>query len=121
MVDEKHQIIVNAEAHGEGQEAHLLKPTLERTRDELKTADIFPDIFKQAKIITDAGYHSNASVSYIEEQAIDAYMADRSYRQRDPAFADYGRYKERTRQDKRRRYTRTRTDRFTVKDFFMMS
>ena len=31
MVDEKHQIIVNAEAHGEGQEAHLLKPMLEST------------------------------------------------------------------------------------------
>lgn len=118
VVDEKHQIIVNAQAHGEGQESHLLKPTIESTREELRAADLSPDIFKQAKVTTDAGYHSNAAVSYIEEQAIDAYMADRSYRQRDPAFADYDRYKERTRKDKRRRYIRTSTDRFTVKDFF---
>jgi len=44
-------------------------------------------------------------------------MADRGYRQRDPAFSDYERHKERSREDKRRRYTRTRSDRFTVKDF----
>ena len=36
--DEKHQIIVNAEAHGEGQEAHLLGLMLESTREGLKTA-----------------------------------------------------------------------------------
>ena len=36
VVDEKHQIIVNAEAHGEGQEAHLLQPMLESTRQGLQ-------------------------------------------------------------------------------------
>ena len=118
VVDERHQIIIHAEAHGEGQEAHLLKPTIESTREQFQAADLSQDIFKQAQVITDAGYHSNASVSYVEEQRIDAYMADRSYRQRDPAFADYGRYKERSREDKKRRDTRTRPDRFTRQDFF---
>jgi transposase len=33
VVDEKHQIIVRAEAHGEGQEAHLLQPMLEGGKD----------------------------------------------------------------------------------------
>ena len=83
VVDEKHQIIVNAEAHGEGQEAHLLQPILERTREELKTANVAQDIFQQTKVIADAGYHSNVSVSYTQENGIDAYIADRS--QRDPA------------------------------------
>lgn len=115
VVDEKQQIIVYAEAHGEGQEAHLLKPTIENTREQCQGATLSADIFKQVKIITDAGYHSSASVSAMEEQGIDAYMADRSYRQRDPAFSDYGRYKERHRQEDRRR--RTRPDRFTRKDF----
>ena len=118
VVDEKQQIIVYAQAHGEGQESHLLKPTLESTREGLKAADISADIFKQAKVVTDAGYHSKESVGYVEEQGIDGYMADRSYRKRDPAFADYGRYKERFREDNRRRYTRTRPDRFTRQDFF---
>jgi len=118
VVDEKQQIIVYAQAHGEGQESHLLKPTIESTREGLKAADISADIFKQAKVVADAGYHSQESVGYVEEQGIDGYMADRSYRKRDPAFADYGRYKERFRQDNRRRYTRTRPERFTRQDFF---
>jgi len=47
VVDEKRQIIVNAEAHGEGQEAHLLQPMLESTREGLKAAKISPDVFEQ--------------------------------------------------------------------------
>lgn len=73
VVDEKQQIIVFAEAHGEGQEAHLLKPTIESSREQCQAADISPDIFKQAQIVTDAGYHSNESVSYVEGQGIDGY------------------------------------------------
>jgi transposase len=118
VVDEKQQIIVFAQAHGEGQESHLLDSTIKGTREQCPGATISPDIFKQVQVVTDAGYHSNASVSSMEEQGIDAYMADRSYRQRDPAFSDYGRYKERHRQEDRRRHTRTRPDRFTRRDFF---
>jgi len=116
VVDEKHQIIVNAQAHGEGQEAHLLQPTLESTHEGLKAAKISPDIFKQAKLTADAGYHSNSSVTYTQERGIDAYIADRSHRRRDPAFADYDRYRIRFRKDKRRFYGHD-TDRFTAKDF----
>jgi len=116
VVDEKHQIVVKAQAHGEGQEAHLLKPMLDSTREEIKAAKISQDIFKQAKVTADAGYHSNASVSYTQEHGIDAYIADRNHRQRDPAFADYDRYKTRSRKEKRRLYGRD-TDRFTAKDF----
>lgn len=116
VVDEKHQIIVNAQAHGEGQEAHLLKPMLEGTRKELKAAKIVPDIFRQTKVIADAGYHSGESVKFTQQNRIDAYIADRSHRQRDPAFADYDRYKVRFRKD-RRRYYGTDSERFTSKDF----
>jgi transposase len=115
VVDEKHQIIVSAEAHGEGQEAHLLQPMLESTREELQAAKISPDVFEQTKVTADAGYHSGASVAYTQENGIDAYIADRSHRQRDPAFADYDRYKIRFRKDKRRYYEID--SRFTVKDF----
>jgi hypothetical protein len=101
VVDEKHQIVVKAEAHGEGQEAHLLKPMLDSTRKELNAAKISQDIFQHAKVTADAGYHSNVSVSYTQDNGIDAYIADRNHRQRDPAFANYDRYKTRSRQDKR--------------------
>jgi transposase len=116
VVDEKHQVIVSAEAHGEGQEPHLLGPTIEQTREKFQTAEISRDIFKQAQIIADAGYHSKQSVSYIEEHGIDGYVADRSFRQRDPAFSDYERYKTRFRKDKRR-FHGIDSERFTAKDF----
>ena len=116
VVDEKHQIIVNAQAHGEGQEAHLLQPMLEGTREELKAAKIAQDIFQKTKLIADAGYHSNVSVSYTQQHGIDAYIADRSHRRRDPAFADYDRYKVRFRKEKRRYYGMD-VQRFTAKDF----
>jgi Transposase DDE domain len=116
VVDEKHQIIVKAQAHGEGQEAHLLEPMLTSKSEELKAAKIARDIFQSTKVIADAGYHSGASVTYTQEHGIDAYIADRSYRQRDPAFADYDRYKVRFRKDKRR-YHGIDSQRFTAKDF----
>ena len=43
-------------------------------------------------------------LAYTQENGIDAYIADRNHRQRDPAFADYDRYKIRFRKDKRRYY-----------------
>ena len=116
VVDEKHQIIVNAQAHGEGQEAHLLQPMIESTREGLKAAKISPDVFGQTKVTADAGYHSGASVTYTQDNSIDAYIADRNHRQRDPAFSDYDRYKTRSRKEKRHFYGRD-PDRFTAKDF----
>ena len=116
VVDAKHQIVVNAEAHGEGQEAHLLAPMIEATREQCKTAQIADDVFEKTKLAADAGYSSQASVQYTQEKNIDAVVADRNHRQRDPAFAGADRYKERSRQEKRRR-AGTNPNRFTARDF----
>ena len=116
VVDAQHQIVVTAEAHGEGQEAHLLAPMIESTRKQCKAANIAKDIFKETTLTADAGYSSQASAKYTQDHHIDAYIADRSHRNRDPAFADADRYKERSRQDKRRR-AGTHPNRFTAKDF----
>lgn len=116
VVDAKHQIVVNAEAHGEGQEAHLLAPMIETTREQCKAAQIATDVFQKTKLTADAGYSSQSSVQYTQDHHIDAYIADRQHRNRDPAFADADRYKERSRKDKRRRAGR-HPERFTAKDF----
>jgi len=94
----------------------LLQPMLENTREGLKAAKISRDVFEQTKATADAGYHSGASVTYTQENGIDAYIADRSHRQRDPAFAHYDRYKIRFRKDKRC-YYEIDSQRFTAKDF----
>ena len=116
VVDEKHQIIVNAEAHGEGQEAHLLQPMLESTREGLKAAKISQTYFSKPKWSPMRAITAAPSVAYTQENGIDAYIADRSHRQRDPAFSDYDQYKIRFRKDKRRYYG-IDSQRFTAKDF----
>ncbi|HEV8718790.1 MAG TPA: IS1182 family transposase [Candidatus Binatia bacterium] len=78
VVDEQHQIIVDAQAHGVGQEQELLAPAVEAIQT-LRT---------EATIITaDAGYHSEANLKQLAMQGIDAYLPDSGYRKRDPRYA----------------------------------
>jgi transposase len=116
VVDAKHQIVITAEAHGEGQEAHLLAPMIEGTKAQCQAAGLAEDVFEETKLTADAGYSSQASVAYTQDHRIDAYVADRNHRSRDPAFAGADRYKERSRQEKRRRAGR-HSERYTAKDF----
>jgi transposase len=63
-VDTKHQIIVDAQAHGTG-----------------------------SLITADAGYHSEANLKQLATMQIDALIADNGMRQRDERFAGQGKYK----------------------------
>jgi transposase len=93
MVDAKAQVIVHAEAHGEGQENGLLQPMIEGTRATFKTLDLSDDVMHEAKLTADAGYSSNNNATYLYERGIDAYVADTHYRKRDPRFATAERHK----------------------------
>jgi transposase len=78
VVDEQPPIIVNAQAHGVGQEQELLVPVVEAV----------PAIRTETTVITaDAGYHSEANLKHLAEQGIDAYLPDKGYRKRDPRYA----------------------------------
>jgi transposase len=78
VVDEKHQIIVDAQAHGVGQEQELLVPTVAAVHS----------LCTEATVLTaDAGYHSEANLQHLAEQGIDAYLPDNGYRKRDPRYA----------------------------------
>jgi transposase len=50
MVDQKHQVIVHAEAFGEAQEQQLLEPMITGTRKAFEAIGGKEDIFKQAKL-----------------------------------------------------------------------
>jgi len=76
-VDEKHQIIVEAQAHGTGSEQELLLPVVEATRP-YRTAETV--------ITADAGYHSEANLKQLSEQQVDAYIPDNGYRSRDERY-----------------------------------
>lgn len=83
-VDDKAQIIVEAQAHGTGSEQELLKPVIDAT-----AAYRAPDTV----ITADAGYHSEAGLKQLAAQDIDAYIPDNGYRQRDARYAEQGKHK----------------------------
>src|SRR5688500_16931535 len=78
-----HQVIVAAISHGSGSEQDSLLPMVEQSA---------PYRTKQTLITADAGYHSEANLKALYEQAIPALIADGLMRKRDPRFADQGKY-----------------------------
>lgn len=113
-VDDRHQVIVHAEAFGEAQEHDLFQPMVEATREHFEALGE-TNIYKKAKVTADSGFHTENNAAYLCERKIDGYLADRQMRQRDPRFQDIDKYKARSR--KERREWEGRPDRFTNKDF----
>ena len=93
-VDKKYQVIVNAEAFGQGYEQDLLKPSIEDTRSNFASIGHQGDIFDTVQLTADNGYHSEDNMSFLFQENIDAYVPDKGFRSRDPRFTDADRYKE---------------------------
>jgi transposase len=85
LVDDKHQVVVAAEAFGEGQEHALLQPVLEGARENFEALGQ-EAVLSQAKLAADAGFHSEDNLKYLAERGIDAYVADSQFRSRDERF-----------------------------------
>jgi len=83
-VDDKHQIIVEAQAHGTGSEQALLMPVIDATA-HLRT--------DQTLITADAGYHSKDNMAELAARNIPALIADNGMRGRDERFKDRERHK----------------------------
>ncbi|MEW8073587.1 MAG: IS1182 family transposase [Candidatus Thiodiazotropha sp.] len=101
-VDSEHQVVVHAEAFGQGQEHGLLKPVVEGIKETFKDSTSKKTL-KKTKITADSGYHNRAMLEYLEAEKIDSYIADTGFRARDPRFKDHKAAKHRNkRQDKER-------------------
>jgi len=83
-VDSKHQIIVEAQAHGTGNEQELLIPVVSAMKDVMASDTL---------ITADAGYHSEANLKELAELEVDALVADTNMRGRDERFAGQDKYK----------------------------
>ena len=77
-VDEKHQIIVEAQAHGTGSEQELLVPVTEAIQPLGKEHTV---------VCADSGYYSEDNLKALEDKGIEAFIPDNLYRQRDPRYA----------------------------------
>ena len=116
VVDDKHQIVVAAEAYGAPQEHALLVPMVEGTRDNLAVIGT-PDIFDETKLTADSGFHSEKNMQFLMDAGIDAYVADTQFRKRDPRFIAQDRFKERTRKEYAAAHGTTTA--FTIRQFTM--
>jgi transposase len=85
-VDAKHQIIVEAQAHGTGAEQEVLLPVVDALRERALLAD-------QSLITADAGYHSEENLKALAEREVDALIADHQMRQRDERFGTQARHR----------------------------
>ena len=84
-VDARHQVIVEAQAHGTGSEQELLLPTVHALTGML-AADTL--------ITADAGYHSEANLAALAEMKRDALIPDNGMRARDERLGDSAKYKQ---------------------------
>lgn len=88
-VDAKNQVIIDAQAFGEGQEHHTLKPVLEKIQSRYQKQGMADDILRSGtKITADTGFANEANMHYLHDNKIDAYIPDNQFRQRDPKFTD---------------------------------
>ena len=87
-VDKKHQIVIDAQAFGEGQEHHTLQPVLETIQERYKRLGISKSLYKEGIVVTaDTGFANEANMKYLHENNINAYIPDNQFRSRDPKFA----------------------------------
>lgn len=91
-VDGSHQVIVEAQAHGQPQEHDLLKPVIDGARGHF-AANGAAGALDDAAVLADAGYHSERGLKALAEDNIDGYIADGQMRRRDPRYADASAHK----------------------------
>ena len=88
-VDKKHQVIVEAQAFGEGQEHHTLQPVLASLKARYRCTGISEDVYASGIVVTaDTGYANEDNHAYVKEAGINAYIPDNQFRSRDPKFKD---------------------------------
>jgi transposase len=76
-VDERNQIIVEAQAHGTGSEQELLLPLAEAIQPMAKA---------QTVVCADSGYCSEDNLKGLEDKGIEAFIPDNEYRERDARY-----------------------------------
>lgn len=89
-VDKKHQIIIDAQVFGSGQEQHTLQPVLEAIEDRYQRLGFSQNIYQDNIIVTaDTGFANEGNMKYLIKNEINGYIPDNQFRSRDPKFKDH--------------------------------
>jgi hypothetical protein len=86
LIDSKHQVIIEGETFGWGQDHYHLEPVVSGAQENMKAIGKEDDYFKDAILTADTAYHSTESIKKCEEEGIDAYIPDKDYRRRHPGL-----------------------------------
>lgn len=105
LVDGKHQIIVHAEAFGNGQDYGHVTPMLEGAKATVEAIGLPAEYFAGKLFSADSNYHSEGNLQKCAGEKLDAYIPDPHFRARDPRFASQERHKPQT------------EEKFTITDF----
>lgn len=86
-VDKKHQIIIDAQAFGSGQEQHTLTPILESIKNRYERLGISENLYEGDIIVTaDTGFANESNMEYLHNNDINAIIPDNAFRSRDRRF-----------------------------------
>jgi len=114
IVDEKHQVVLHAEAFGKGEDSTAMRDMLEGAKEKLEAAG-WDRPLKDRIISADTGYYSVKNLQDCKEFEVDAYVPDPWFRKRDVRFKDAGRFRHPVGKNKQRYKSKKRF--FSVEDF----
>jgi transposase len=114
IVDEKHQVVLHAEAFGKGEDGANMGPVLEGAKEKLEAIG-WEDPLKDRQISADTGYYSVKNLEVCKDLEVDAYVPDPQFRKRDVRFADAGRHRRSV--DKRHDKYKSKKRYFSAEDF----
>jgi transposase len=92
LVDDKHQVVVHAEAFGTVSDHEPVAPLMAGAKENMEAIGHDEDYFRGATFVADTNYHSKSNIEKCEEMKLDAYIPDRYFRRRDPRYATQKRY-----------------------------
>jgi hypothetical protein len=92
LVDAKHQVIVHAEAFGNGQDYGHVTPMLDGAKENVQAIGLSEEYFAGKILSADSNYHSEENLKTCAQEPLDAYIPDPHFRHRDPRFATQARH-----------------------------
>ena len=92
LVDDKHQVVVHAEAFGTVSDHGHVEPMMEGAKETMQAIGHDEDYFSGATFVADTNYHGKRNLKKCQELELDAYIPDKQYRRRDPRYAAQKRY-----------------------------
>jgi transposase len=92
LIDDKHQVVVHAEAFGTVSDHEHVGPMMDGAKENMQSIGHEEDYFRGAIFVADTNYHSQSNIKKCQEMKLDAYIPDRYYRRRDPRYATQRHY-----------------------------